>query len=42
LANAFNFFNATFRLTGAKTQVLPEGVAAGECGMPLDEASSQA
>jgi hypothetical protein len=23
LANAFNFFNATSRLTGAKTQVLP-------------------
>ena len=25
-----------------KPQVLPEGVAAGECGVPLDEASSQA
>ena len=25
-----------------KPQVLPEGVAAGECGLPLDEASSQA
>ena len=24
-----------------KPQVLPEGVAAGECGVPLDEASSQ-
>ena len=25
-----------------KPQVLPEGVAAGECGVPVDEASSQA
>jgi hypothetical protein len=24
-----------------KPQVLPEGVQAGECGVPLDEASSQ-